>query len=330
MDLFDEKKRQSGQGDAGAQIYDNGEGTEQACLEAAKRYLMAAEQGNSDALNNLAYYIKYYTKRKGGAERYQAKSESGRLGKKVFKWFRNVAKRGNVKAQCILADWYFREHIAKEAVKWYRKAAEQGDAKAQNRVADCYYNGVGVKRSYEEATKWYLIAAQQGNTDALNNLAYYTELLAYVEKTEAGKRVYKNVFYWYLDAAKRGNAKAQYILAKGLSNWYDPSKYSSKGIKEEVEWYRRSAEQGYAEAQVSLGLCYERGRGVAVSYKEAIKWYSKAAAQGNCDAAYNLGKCYYNGLGVARSYDEALKWYRKAAAQGHVKALEALNKIAQT
>jgi TPR repeat protein len=51
-----------------------------------------------------------------------------------------------------------------------------------------------------------------------------------------------------------------------------------------VEWYRKSAEQGFAEAQYKLGLIYEEGLGVTQDYVEAHKWFNLAAARGRAGA----------------------------------------------
>ena len=96
--------------------------------------------------------------------------------------------------------------------------------------------------------------------------------------------------------------------------------YNSKNYKEAVKWYRKSADQGYANAQCNLGYMYEVGRGVSQSYSEAVKWYRSAAEQGAAQAQCNLGYMYEFGRGVTQSYSEAEKWYRKAADQGHSKA----------
>ena len=95
------------------------------------------------------------------------------------------------------------------------------------------------------------------------------------------------------------------------------------------------AEQGLPEAQVNLGLMYDRGQGVPQDYAEALKWYRKAAEQGNAkavkwcrkaaeqgnaEAQYNLGIMYDKRLGVPQDYAEAVKWYRKAAEQGFAEA----------
>ena len=64
-------------------------------------------------------------------------------------------------------------------------------------------------------------------------------------------------------------------------------------------------------------------------YAEAVKWYRKAAEQGYADAQYNLGSCYYNGKGVPQNYAEAVKWYCKAVGQGHADAIELLEKLGE-
>ena len=67
---------------------------------------------------------------------------------------------------------------------------------------------------------------------------------------------------------------------------------------------------------------YEHGHGVSESDAEAFKWYRKAAEQGYADAQYNLGNMYDKGRGVPEDKAEALKWWRKAAEQGHEDANE--------
>jgi len=43
-----------------------------------------------------------------------------------------------------------------------------------------------------------------------------------------------------------------------------------------VRWFRKSAQQGYANAQFNLGIMYHHGCGVKQDYPEALCWYSKA------------------------------------------------------
>lgn len=130
-----------------------------------------------------------------------------------------------------------------------------------------------------------------------------------------------------------------------LSAHAEPGDSASKAFQQ----YKAAAERGDANAQFNLGLCYDKGKGVAKNSAEAVKWYSKAAAQGHTDAKLNLeksdyavgiefqknkasaergdadaqykvGLCYAEGKGVEKDVLEARKWYSKAAAQGHADA----------
>ena len=55
--------------------------------------------------------------------------------------------------------------------------------------------------------------------------------------------------------------------------------------------------------------------------------YRKAAEQGDAQAQNNLGVCYYLGYGVQKDLTQAEFWLRKAADQGHAKARKALKKL---
>jgi FOG: TPR repeat, SEL1 subfamily len=94
-----------------------------------------------------------------------------------------------------------------------------------------------------------------------------------------------------------------------------------------VARFRKDAEQGDAQAQFSLGVCYDDGINVRKDSAEAVKWYRKAAEQGHVDAQFFLGSCYFIGNGVRMDYAEAVKWFRKAADQGSADARNALRRL---
>jgi len=77
------------------------------------------------------------------------------------------------------------------------------------------------------------------------------------------------------------------------------------------------AEQGFADAQASLGWLYQAGLGVQQDLQQALHWYRKAAAQGHAVAQNNLGVMYQQGLGVPSDLARAIDWYRKSARQGY-------------
>jgi len=112
--------------------------------------------------------------------------------------------------------------------------------------------------------------------------------------------------------AEQGNATAQ----SSLGLMYDKGKGVPQDYKEAVKWYRKAANQGNVNAQSNLGVMYGNGHGVTQDYKEAVRWYRKAADQGNADAQFNLGVMYGNGHGVPQDYVQAHMWFNLAAAQG--------------
>ncbi len=123
---------------------------------------------------------------------------------------------------------------------------------------------------------------------------------------------YAEAVKWFRKAAEQGDADAQFNLAV----CYENGEGVRQDFAEAVKWYCKAAEQGNAAAQNNLGECYYYGRSVAQDYAEAVKWYSMAAEQGNASAQFNLALCYLNGKGVKQDNAEAVKWFRKAAEQG--------------
>ena len=92
-----------------------------------------------------------------------------------------------------------------------------------------------------------------------------------------------------------------------------------------MQWYRKAAVRGVAEAQYNLALMYGKGQGVKQDYMAAARWYREAADQGLAEAQNNLGLMYDKGRGVPRNYIEAYMWYSLAAAQADDKAARNLD-----
>jgi hypothetical protein len=95
-------------------------------------------------------------------------------------------------------------------------------------------------------------------------------------------------------AAKRA-AKYRYAL-----RFTGPTTPAGKDDAETVKWYRKAAEQGFAEAQNNLGLMCRQGRGGSQDDVEAVKWFRKAAEQGYGPAQNNLGEMRRQGRGVTK------------------------------
>jgi len=60
-----------------------------------------------------------------------------------------------------------------------------------------------------------------------------------------------------------------------------------------------------------------------------VTWFTKAAAQGDTDAEVHLGDCYRKGRGVTRDIPKAIEWYTKAAEKVDTEAAESLRELTQ-
>lgn len=72
-----------------------------------------------------------------------------------------------------------------------------------------------------------------------------------------------------------------------------------KNLEKAVEWYRKSAEQGYDRGQFCLAGCYENGEGVPIDKEKALQWYKKAADQGFISAKLAINNMQSRGIGTA-------------------------------
>lgn len=103
-----------------------------------------------------------------------------------------------------------------------------------------------------------------------------------------------------------------------LGNCYRQGRGVEKNLEKAVEWYRKSAEQGYDRGQYCLAGCYEKGEGVPIDKEKALQWYKKAADQG-----FGSGELAINNMGIGT----ALAVGAAMAAVGVLEKLERLGKI---
>ena len=328
---------QAKQGQAGAQndlgvLCLNGDNMARDDEQAVEWFRKAAEQDLAVAQHNLA--LRYYNG--GGVER---------DWKEAVKWFRRAAEQGLAESQLNLGLRYVRgegvERDPVQAVKWYRRAAEQGLADAQLCLGLCYYSGEGVEQNLEQAAEWFRKAAEQGRIDA--QLCYGKCLF----HGEGVKQDLVQAAEWFRRAAEldldgflakvpnkaqaevlartmaETQAEAQYILGLFCQN----GDIGEPDPKRAAEWFRKSAERGYAAGQLCYGKSFYLASGVEQDLAQAAEWFRRAAEQGLAEAQYLLGACYYNGDGLDRDPEQAEYWLREAAKQGNQEALGALKTL---
>ena len=130
------------------------------------------------------------------------------------------------------------------------------------------------------------------------------------------KHDYAKALYWYKKSADQGLAEAQNSLGDMYSQVAMPGVPHDNG--KAADWYRKAAEQGYAEAQKSLGVSYEYGYGMPEDISQAVSWYRKSSEQGNAHGQNALACLYDRGKGVPKDAEKAFTLFRKAAEQGYV------------
>ena len=94
-----------------------------------------------------------------------------------------------------------------------------------------------------------------------------------------------------------------------------------------VCYYNPSDSAVYAYRKGQYHLTVARYLHGGEDWARAANWFREAALQGLANAQYSLGECYENGWGVDKDPREAVRWYRKAADQGHADAEDALERL---
>lgn len=116
--------------------------------------------------------------------------------------------------------------------------------------------------------------------------------------------------------AEDGNAEAQTNL--GLC--YLKGEGVTQSFEDAAKWFDKSANQNDAEGQYLLACLYSKGKGVQVNSQKSFKLLMESAQQGHADAQCGVAACYdYGENDIAIDHEEAIKWWRKAAEQGNAR-----------
>ncbi|MDX2252506.1 MAG: tetratricopeptide repeat protein [Nitrospira sp.] len=124
------------------------------------------------------------------------------------------------------------------------------------------------------------------------------------------KKRYEDALAQYALLAEQGDEYAArwagWIIYKGLCARNNP--------QEAIHYYLLAAQSGSTVAWFDLAAMYAR----VGEYQKAIEWYERSAAEGYLPALYRLGRCYQSGKGVNQNEEKALAYFEKAASQGHI------------
>lgn len=239
------------------------------------------------------------------------------------------------------------------SVQWVEKAAQQGQPEAAYQLGALYVLGEGVKQNMLLARHYFEVAADRGMSMALFELGGMDEfgLGGEMNKDRAKKRYDKARERHYFDAeitpvlnerelaenpweaAEKGDRLAQYYA--GLAKWQEamnhPAAPNRKDMfKASAQWFRKSAEQGYAPAQVRYGQVFARGSTGELDDEKAAIWFAKSAEQHHAEGQFELAVLYANGLGVKKDEGRALSLFTWAAERDYVPAQKMLATMYET
>ena len=127
-----------------------------------------------------------------------------------------------------------------------------------------------------------------------------------------------------IEKANRGDMQAQADLA---NRYHVGGGGVGQDVSKAAFWYKKLADNGVIEAQLTLGLMYIKGDGIEQDNTQALHWLTQAAEQRSPTAQYLLGVAHAEGHGTETDKLKAYMWYEIAAAMEYKDAIEARDEL---
>lgn len=186
-----------------------------------------------------------------------------------------------------------------ESLPMFKSLADDGNARAMYFLGALYSNDLPKdKKNKELGTSWRRKGAVLGDVLCRLNMAYIPGT-----SDELKKSIFTSIETELKNLANEGDVFAQSELGSVCKFLNDESA---------MDWYKKSASQGYYLPMNNLGNeYYNQG-----DYEDANKWYKLAGEAGYDWGWYNLANAYRNGNGVEQDDDKAMELYKKAYNMG--------------
>ena len=123
--------------------------------------LEAADRGHRDAVLAMGWFYLNGV----GVERDLARAR---------RWYRDSARRGEVRAMFSLGQIAYEEHDYSEALTWFRRASDAGHHRSLYFIGRHYWRGHGVEQDKKEAMRYFHRAASQKVREAQRALRFLT------------------------------------------------------------------------------------------------------------------------------------------------------------
>ena len=212
-----------------------------------------------------------------------------------MKWLKEAAEGKSLAALYLLAEEYtsgkWIEKNEGQAIELLKEASRLGLAEASYELGRRHLLGeFGENSDPKKAVSYMQKAASENLAEASYELGKRHLLGEFGENSDPKKAV-----FYLQKAASEDLAKAQIMFANLLASGFpydykneDHKKFTEEFLSESnrelliIQWYRRAAEQGSGEAQITLGLWLFDGHpdlDLPENEEEGLKFLTKAAQQ---------------------------------------------------
>ena len=176
------------------------------------------------------------------------------------------------------------------AIKWLERAANQGNVNSQFTLADFFHSAGNSQRDRQKAAFWAVVMSRKGKskTDRIKSLI--NKILSKakpneLEKAQAMAAAFVSVKELSNDKlktlAEEGNPRAQHTIGLRLITGTEGLQRSPKTA---IEWWLRSAKQGWGPSQANLVNVYSRGRNIPKDLVQAYFWAQVAYKNGESNS----------------------------------------------
>ncbi|EXX59377.1 uncharacterized protein OCT59_014176 [Rhizophagus irregularis] len=283
--------------------YDKGFGTEVNKEKAYELYRIAAEEGNYDALYNISLL-------------YELGEGVDKDERKAFNILNKLSKKEYLDAQFLLGYFYEKGigtkvdiamsyHLYKMVLE---KKKEIGKSDAQYRLSLLYKLSERIRP--DEITD--IDISKKPTTAKVNKTLLIVVILIVLYLTSFTFGIYDGI----VKDIEGDHAIDEYgVVLYNLAQYY-----VKKDAYKAFSYYKKSAEEGYSNAQFRLGECYSSGTGTSINKGKAFELYKVATDKGNHDAQYNLGELYELGEGISKDEEKAFELIKELAEKGYSNA----------
>lgn len=210
----------------------------------------------------------------------------------ALKWYKRAALQKEPLAVEILRQI--------ECFKNTEQKAMAGDAEAQYLMSVYYHDGYGTYKDFEKCAEWLKKAAINGNEDAVQSIAEWNRMTGSPQKLSDPS--FRAEPYYYPDdynhiflGGRHGWVKAEEREFANVEKiWND---FSNLDFDDTL----KSAEAGNPEKQYQVAWLYDWGKGTEQDTKKAIEWFVRSAYNGFAPAQTELGIMYHAGIMVTKT-----------------------------